>query len=77
LQFDELIEFSYYAYCSYKGIDFIQDYYGIKVIGELTYLSTLRDIIVFNSASFDENQFWEMIFKGLAFACDKAFKLEL
>lgn len=75
LQFDELVEFSYFAYRSYKGTDFSQDYYGVKIIGEFTYLSTLRDIIILNPADFDENQFWEMNFKGLAFACDKALKL--
>lgn len=75
LQFDELLEFSYYAFKSYSGQNFLEDYYGVKILGELTYLTTIQDIIVLNPKSFEEEKFRELIFKGLASAAHKSLDL--
>jgi len=75
LEFDEFLEFSNYAFKSYSGQNFFEDYYGVKIIGELTYLLSTRDIIVLNPKSFEVEKFWELIFRGLANAAQKSLEL--
>lgn len=74
-QFDELLEFAYYAFKTYKGNDFTKDYFGIKILGELTYLCSTRELLVFNSSNFEEDKFWDLIFRGLGHASQTALNL--
>lgn len=75
LQFDELMEFSNYAYANYKGNDFLEDYYGIKVLGELTYLISTREILVLNPEKFEQDKFWDLVYIGLVSAAHHASDL--
>ena len=75
LQLDELFEFSYSAYKNYEEKGFIDDYYGIKILGEFTYLVSAKPLIILSPNKFDKEEFGEMIFKGLGYAAHKSFDL--
>lgn len=76
LEFDELIEFSHYAYENYGNKkDFLENYYGIKLLGEMTYLITTKKLITINLGNSDLAKFKEFIFRGLACATEKSFQL--
>lgn len=76
LEFDELIEFSHYAYENYDNKkDFLENYYGIKLFGEMTYLITTKKLIAINIGKSELTKFKELIFRGLASATEKSFQL--
>ncbi|OHE09663.1 MAG: hypothetical protein A2513_10095 [Sulfurimonas sp. RIFOXYD12_FULL_33_39] len=76
LEFDELIEFSHCAYENYDNKkDFLENYYGIKLLGEITYLITTKKLITINLGKSELNKFRELIFRGLASATEKSFQL--
>lgn len=75
LKFNELLEFGLFCQKTYKGNDFLNDYFGIKILGEVTYLITKRNLIVLNPKEFDEQKFWELTFSGIASAAQKSFDL--
>ena len=76
LEFDELIEFSHYAYENYNNKkDFLENYYGIKLFGEMTYLITSNNLIAISIDKSELSKFRELIFRGLASATEKSFQL--
>lgn len=76
LEFDELIEFSHYAYEKYDNKkDFLENYYGIKLFGETTYLITTKNLITINISESELTKLRELIFRGLASATEKSFQL--
>lgn len=75
LQFNELLEFGRFCQKTYKGSDFLNDYFGIKILGEVMYLITKRDLLVLNPKEFDEQKFWDLTFRGIATAAEKSFDL--
>lgn len=75
LSFNELFEFGYFSFATYKGADYLENYFGVKILGELTYLVSTRNLIIFNPEQFEEEKFSDMIFRGLASASEKAFDL--
>lgn len=76
LEFDELIEFSHYAYEKYDNKkDFLENYYGIKLFGEMTYLITTKKLIAINLSKSELTKLRELIFRGLASATEKSFQL--
>lgn len=75
LSFNELLEFGYFSFATYKGDDYLENYFGVKILGELTYLVSTRNLIVYNPELFEEEKFSDMIFRGLAAASEKAFNL--
>ena len=70
LEFEELIKFSYNKYeSSNKKEKFSEDYYGVKILGEMMYLITTKNLVVLSKSDFDIEEFKKMILSGLA--CNK------
>ncbi|MFT7004857.1 MAG: hypothetical protein ACJAWW_002223, partial [Sulfurimonas sp.] len=73
LEFNELIYFSNYVYENYNNKkDFYENYYAVKLLGEMTYLITTKSVTI-NIDKNELNKFKKLIFKGLANASEKAF----
>lgn len=76
LEFDELIEFSHYAYENHNNKkDFLENYYGIKLFGEMIYLITTKNLIAISIDKSELSKFRELLFRGLASATEKSFQL--
>lgn len=75
LEFDELFEFGNFSEQTYQGKDFLSDYFGIKVLGEISYLVATKEIIVFANKNFNPDNFINITFNTLAFATEKLFDL--
>lgn len=75
LSFNDLLEFGYFSFKTYKGDDYLKNYFEVKILGELTYLISTRNLIIYSSEQFEEKKFSDMIFRGLAAASEKAFNL--
>ncbi len=69
----ELFEFLLYCQKCFQDDDFFNNYFGIKLLGEITYLLSIQNLMVTNPKNFDEVGFRDKIFKGLAYATQKAF----